>query len=359
LAAVVFFAPIGANADQFTSQISALNGQIASAQQQAQAAQSQANTISGQISIIDAQIASVTAQLQLSRTQQAQTQTQITNAQNQLTTKKGILDEEVRAIYQDSQVTPLEELASSQNLSDFVDKQQYNDQIKDHIQDELAEINTLKAQLEQQQAALNVQISQEAGLSATLSTQQAQQSQLLAEAQGNVAAANASIASKNSQVAKLDAEEAATLQAASRSYSGSVPGASSGSGGACDDGNGNGGYPAEWCNAAQDSLIDSWGMYNRECVSWAAWRRADIGRPIPGGWGNANQWANAARAAGYTVDNTPQVGAIAQTDAGPYGHVAIVEAIQGSDVIVSEMNYDDAGHYRLGTYAASYFDYIH
>jgi surface antigen len=355
----VFFAPIGVNADQFTSQISALNAQVAGDQQQAEAAHSQANTIDGQISEIDAQIASVTAQLDLSRTQQAQTQARISDAQNQLATKKSILDEEVRAIYQDSQTTPLEMLASSQNLSDFVDKQQYNDQIKDHIQDELAQITQLEGQLEQQQTALNVQISQDTGLSATLGQQEGQQAQLLAEAQGNEAQANASISANNSQIAKLNAEEAATLQSSSRSYSGSIPGASSGSGGACDDGNGNGGYPAEWCNAAQDSLIDSWGMYNRECVSWAAWRRSDIGRPIPGGWGNANQWANSARSAGYTVNSTPEVGAIAQTDAGPFGHVAIVEAIQGSNVVVSEMNYDDEGHYRLGTYATSYFDYIH
>jgi peptidoglycan DL-endopeptidase CwlO len=250
-------------------------------------------------------------------------------------------------------------LASSQNLSDFVDKQQYNDQIKDHIQDELAQINQLKTQLDQQQAALNVQISQDTGLRATLNQQTSQQAQLLAEAQGNEAQANASITTNNAQIAKLNAEEAATLQASSRSYTGTVPGASSGSGGACDDGNGNGGYPATWCNAPQDSLVDSWGMYNRECVSWAAWERSQLGRPIPGGWGNANQWANSARAAGYTVDNNPEVGAIAQTSAGPFGHVAIVAQIQGSNVIVSEMNYDDAGHFRYGEYPISYFDYIH
>ena len=39
-------------------------------------------------------------------------------------------------------------------------------------------------------------------------------------------------------------------------------------------------------------------------------------------WGNANNWANAAAAAGRTVNNTPTAGAIMQSTAGAYGHVA-------------------------------------
>ncbi|MFC3454818.1 hypothetical protein [Amycolatopsis speibonae] len=29
-------------------------------------------------------------------------------------------------------------------------------------------------------------------------------------------------------------------------------------------------YPAPWRSAAQDSLLDSWGYYNRECTSFVA-----------------------------------------------------------------------------------------
>jgi len=59
----------------------------------------------------------------------------------------------------------------------------------------------------------------------------------------------------------------------------------------------------------------------------------------PGNWGNANTWDNFARATpGWTVSSVPQVGAIAQTDAGGYGHVAIVEAVQGNMIKYSDMN---------------------
>lgn len=65
-----------------------------------------------------------------------------------------------------------------------------------------------------------------------------------------------------------------------------------------------------------------------------------VGGGIGNTWGNANNWANAARAAGYTVNNTPRAGAIMQTSVGPYGHVAYVESVGANgSVTVSEMNY--------------------
>jgi surface antigen len=31
-------------------------------------------------------------------------------------------------------------------------------------------------------------------------------------------------------------------------------------------------YPSRLKNAGQDSLVDPWQFYNRECTSWVAWR---------------------------------------------------------------------------------------
>ncbi len=57
-------------------------------------------------------------------------------------------------------------------------------------------------------------------------------------------------------------------------------------------------------------------------------------------WGNANQWGASARAEGFSVGTTPQVGAVAVWDGGPYGHVAVVTAVESStNIQVSESNY--------------------
>lgn len=59
---------------------------------------------------------------------------------------------------------------------------------------------------------------------------------------------------------------------------------------------------------------------------------------IPDGWGNAKYWDEGARANDYTVSSIPKVGTIAQSDAGWAGHVAIIKAIEGDKVLVTEMN---------------------
>ncbi|ARJ50445.1 CHAP domain-containing protein [Staphylococcus lutrae] len=65
-----------------------------------------------------------------------------------------------------------------------------------------------------------------------------------------------------------------------------------------------------------------------------------VGGSIGSTWGNANNWANAAAAAGYTVNNRPAAGAILQTTQGPFGHVAYVESVNSNgSITVSEMNY--------------------
>ncbi|QDX00220.1 CHAP domain-containing protein [Staphylococcus chromogenes] len=65
-----------------------------------------------------------------------------------------------------------------------------------------------------------------------------------------------------------------------------------------------------------------------------------VGGTIGSTWGNANNWASAAAAAGYSVNHTPKAGAIMQTTAGPFGHVAYVESVNANgSITVSEMNY--------------------
>ncbi|MBR0375045.1 MAG: CHAP domain-containing protein, partial [Firmicutes bacterium] len=114
-------------------------------------------------------------------------------------------------------------------------------------------------------------------------------------------------------------------------------------------------YPATYKNLAKDAVIDEWGFYNRECVSFVAWclnSRNQIyfhntaNNPW---WGNANTWDDTARALGYRVDNTPARGAVAYWDEGYYGHVAWVSAVDGNNVTIEEYNYDHCGNYHTRT----------
>lgn len=81
-----------------------------------------------------------------------------------------------------------------------------------------------------------------------------------------------------------------------------------------------------------------------QCTYYAWWWRAtspySLG-PLPASLtGNANAWANNARALGMRVDNTPEVGAVFQTPSGWYGHVGVIlRILDDGSLVVREMNY--------------------
>jgi hypothetical protein len=156
-------------------------------------------------------------------------------------------------------------------------------------------------------------------------------------------------------ITQLRIQQAVLIQSDTTNVS--VAAITTGAGGACDDGNGNGGYPMSWCNAPIDSTSTipyTSDPINRECTSYAYWYFVDVeGNTGFQAWGNAKYWATSSN---YPTRTTPVVGAIAVETTGAYGHVAIVQALPGQEyagqvvpagyVLVSEMNYDWHGHFR-------------
>ncbi|MCB1015087.1 MAG: CHAP domain-containing protein [Acidimicrobiales bacterium] len=97
-----------------------------------------------------------------------------------------------------------------------------------------------------------------------------------------------------------------------------------------------------------------------------AWRMAatngvDFTNSMRGGrWGNANNWDENAVALGYAVNGTPARGAIAQTNAGSFGHVAWVESVNGDGTVtVEDYNFAGTGAYARRVVPASTYQYIH
>jgi surface antigen len=119
-------------------------------------------------------------------------------------------------------------------------------------------------------------------------------------------------------------------------------------------------YPAPWrAPSVQDSLVDSWGYYNRECTSFVAWRlHSRNGFEMPRAIGNADAWGGWASNHGYAVNMSPAVGAVAWWSA---CHVAWVESVNGDGTVtIEEYNYNYNGLYHERTIAASSVSgYIH
>ncbi|HKX24554.1 MAG TPA: CHAP domain-containing protein [Candidatus Saccharimonadales bacterium] len=333
-------------ADNFDDQINALQSQVSAFQEQAGQLRAQADNLQAQIGAIDTQKRAIEAQISANEIKKEQLNQKIQETSDRIVKQKDGLGKNLRSMYVESDISPLEMVASSKSISDFIDKQEYRNKIRDAIQESLKEIKDLQAKLTaQRQEVENVLASQKA-LQSNLAEQEAQKNQLLAETQGQEDAYRQLVSSNNSKITDLRAQQ----RAANARFIGSA-----GSGPAC-----GGGYPGMYCNAPMDSIVDNWLMYNRECVSYAAWKVYVTHGYSPTGWGNANMWPGNARSAGLSVDSNPRVGDVAVWNVGYYGHVMFVEAVHGDGTIsISQYNADWNGTYSTARISSGGLEYIH
>jgi peptidoglycan DL-endopeptidase CwlO len=334
--------PFSAKADRFDDQINALNTQNAQNRAAANLLQLQANSYQDAINKLQTQINAVRAAIAANEAKQAEIKQQIVEAEAELAKQKKLLGENIKQMYLEGDMSTLEMLASSKDLSDFVDKQQYRTAVQGKIKSTLDKITALKAQLKAQEAEVAKLLQDQEAQRSQLAADQAQQNQLLAATAAEKASLDASIRSNSSKISELRKQQAAE----NARFIGSA-----GMGPAC-----GGGYPgtanSQWgvwgCNYPLDYNVDNWGMYNRECVSYTAFKVAASGRHMPywGGYGNANQWDDNARASGIPVDSNPRPGDVAVSNSGYYGHVMYVEYVYDDGrILVSQYNADWTGRY--------------
>lgn len=347
LALVLLATPL-VKADYYDDQINALNAQNNSNYQALTVLGAQAASYQDAIAKLQGQINALQAQITDNENKQASLQQQIVEKQAEIDHEREVLAADVKAMYVDDQMTTIEMLATSKNLSDYVDKEEYRTAIQKKLQDTLAQITKLQQELQAQKVEVDKLLADQKNQQTALNAVQAQQNQMLAYTQSQQAAYNQQISANSSKIASLRQQQIA----ANSRFIGAA-----GSGPTC-----GGGYPAQWCEIPQDSVVDSWGMYNRECVSYTAFRVAASGRHMPywGGVGNANQWDDNARAAGIPVDGNPRAGDVAISNSGYYGHAMYVESVNGNGTInISQYNAALNGRFSTNTISVGSLVFIH
>lgn len=326
---------IAVYADQYDEQIRALNNQNAQTRNVVNSLAAEASSYQGVIDTLQAQIYGLQAAINENTARQTSLQNQIAEAQAKLDTQKKNLATDIEAMYTDGELSTIEQLATSADLNEFVDKEEYRISVQNKISAAIKEISALQIELQRQKGELDALLNTQKQQRAQLASAEAEQQQLLAYNEGQQAAYNAQISANNGRISELKRQQAAANARFTAGPAGTGP--------AC-----GGGYPAKWCEIPMDSVIDSWGMYNRECVSYTAWKVWATGRYMPywGGIGNANMWDDNARRAGYPVDTSPQAGDVAISNSGYYGHAMYVESVNDDGTInISQYNASWDGRY--------------
>lgn len=350
-------------------QASHLNGQINelaqdnAENQQAQAVlEVEAANLADKIARLQSEINGLEQQITENQAKNDAVQAKITEAEAELAKQKDLLGQNIRAMYIEGDISPLEMLASSKDLSEFMDKQQYRSSVQDKIKSTLDKVNALKLELKTQKDTLDKLIADQKAIQSQLDGQRAEQAHLLGLNQSQQAAVEQEIASNNSKISELKRQQAAE----NARLFGTTPGSGANCGGGYP-----GSAPGPWgtwgCNYPLDNTIDSWGMYNRECVSYTAFKVAASGRYMPywGGRGNAKQWDDNARSAGIPVDTNPRRGDVGISNNGYYGHSFYVEQVSGDgSIYISDYNQQFDGRYReywisADTVRARGFVFIH
>lgn len=336
-------------ADRFDDQIRAIERQVSGYQSQAAQLGAQADSLQNTVNELQAQQNTIQAQVDLSQAKYDQLVAQIKETEDKIARNKGVLKETLTELYVNDKVSPIEMIASSKNIGDYLDQQEYRNTIRDRVETSINQIKKLKIQLEEKRDDAKKVLDDQNSQKAALVAKKTEQANLLAQTQNNEAAFQGLIGQQNSQISSLRAQQAAANSSRLRSSGGGTVVAGDPS---------KGGYPGYLAGAPQDSIVDPWGMYNRECVSYTAWKVQQRYGHMPywGGRGNANQWPGAARAAGIPTGSTPRAGSVAVMSGGYYGHVAWVESVNGNTIRVSQYNWGVRGEYSEMTVSASAFD---
>lgn len=328
----------GASANNIQDQINSLQQENARNRNIVAELQDQATSYQDAINQLQAAINSLQIQIDANTAEQNRLQNEITAAEAELAKQRRILGENIKAMYLEGQISTLEMLASSKDLSEFVDKQQYRTAVQDKIKTTLDTITELKLQLKGQKEQVESLLAQQQVQQANLAASRNEQNNLLAYNQSQQAAYNQRTRDNQSKIdALVAAQRRANFNPDGGYYFLRFPGAVHGFSPDSYPYK-NAGFGMSPYGCADNDGPDQWGYCTRQCVSYAAWAVEASGRAAPRGYGNARDWVAAAYAVGIPVSRTPQAGDVAISTAGFWGHAMYVEGVSGNTFTTSEYN---------------------
>lgn len=341
-----------ARANNYQQQIDALRRQNDQYEAQAAELRIYAGSLSEEIAKLDAEKQVILAQIAATNQQLEQLAADIRQTEVEIEANQEVLGSVLKEMYMAGQITPLERLASSKTISDYINEEVQRENLQQALVEKVDEIEAKKKLLEGQKKETEQVLASQQAQKEDLASKEAEKVKLLNETRGEEASYKSLAAKNNQQIDQLKAAQEEEMRRAARNSGWNVPTGPMG----------DGGYPGAWAYAPKDSLIDSWGLYNRECVSYTAWKVWSTGRFVPhfGGRGNANQWPSTTSRYGIPNGSTPKEGSVAVWYIGRYGHVMYVEKLNGDGTMwVSDYNFYGDGTYRKYIRSTAGLTYIY
>jgi len=364
-------------ADQYDDKINALQQDISRYQAEGVRLNAESSTLQSALAQLANQKAAIQTQIDINQVKYDQLVTQIVETEQKIKSNQDALGKIIADLYVDDKITPIEMLASSNNISDYLDKQEYRSSVRSELSSTISKVKDLKKTLDTKKAEVDKVLTDQKSQRDSLAAKEGEQNTLLQKTQGQEAGYQQLIGSSMSQIAEARAVQAALTNrgASTGGYklvaNGSLPNYVTVS----RFGNWNnsncpmqsyfstGGVDYSYNGVPPYSGQDGRGYGCRQCASYVAWRINEEKGRYPS-WGDAKNFTS------HGTPSAPRAGTVAVLDAGASGHVAWVETdpyistsgmLQGQSVIlVSQYNFDYGsgyGMYSVMELSVNFFDH--
>lgn len=344
-----------ASANKYDAQIQALQQEIDRYQAEAGKLKDRAKSLEREVAQLDSEKQIIEGQVTLSQVKHDKLQTEIETTKKKLVDTKDALGVIIADIYVGSDVTSIEMLASSRNISEYIDKNSYQSAISDELRKSSEKIKTLKKNLESRQEDVKRILAEQQLAKNELVKKTNERQLLLDQTKGQESAYNGLVSDRERKQGELHRQQQAEIEAAIRRAGGGIGPILIGDAS-------KGGYPWE-AGCYVDANAWSYGGVNgngtdplgygcRQCVSYTAFKVGQKTGNYPRYWGNANMWPSSARAAGYQTGSTPRANSVGVIMAGQYGHTVWIDSVNSDGTLtISQYNYYNAGGPGWGNYS--------
>lgn len=359
------------SASDLQQEIDNLNQEIDQNEDRLDELRNKKDSLENRLEILDAEAEQIQSEINVTEQEINQTQSEIQETEEELERTKELIQENVKVLYKEGSPSTMEVLFSSDNFTDFVNKQEYLDRVKSSLNEAARESVELKEDLEEKEIELQEKADELDGQKQELSQKQEEQQELIEQTEGEEDRFEEIVESQQEELEEMRERQRRAYEAAAEAWGDNYI-ATNGSGGYPWDGQG---LTAGNCSGM--GCVDDWNLYKGQCTSYVAWRLANEGYkvysfnvPGYGPRGNAAEWpetttdlwsevygeSNAAK-----IRNNPESGyaAVDKSLADPYGHVMYVEeVIDSSTIRISEYNFRQPDSYSVRDISTQGLEFI-
>ena len=214
--------------DQLDKEIKAIQSQISDAESQASQLRNKAQTLQNELNGIENEKTMIQSQISIYQKQFEKLQIEIKNNEDSIQRNRNALGSILATMSLDDDITPIERIAGSSNLSKALDNFEYQSAVKNQLVEKVDSIKRAKAELEKQRDETKVALTNQKQAESALQEKIRQQNDLIAKTKNDEAEYTKYASERSSQKAELqkqqqDMIQAQILRAARAAGGGAIP----------------------------------------------------------------------------------------------------------------------------------------